>query len=174
MTVRGERGEELLDTGGLDQMPEAPYRNIGYLVRDTHRLFRRIMKARIAPFGITVAMWTQLWALWEKDGLTQNELAQRVKLERASVGTILRRMEDLGLIERRPDLKDGRVRRVYLTDKANGMRDGLVAMANGINEEVLTALQPEEADQLLDLMRRARSIAGDIAARTSFDGEDMN
>lgn len=137
--------------------------NIGYLIRDTHRTFRRIMRARIAPFAITVAIWTHLWALWEEDGLHQQELAQRLKLERASVGPVIKQMERLGLVERRSDPNDRRIRRVYLTTRAYAMRDELVAMARGINEEVLHLVGPNEGRHLVRLLLRVREAAEELA-----------
>lgn len=58
-----------------------------------------------------------LFMLWEKDGLTQKDLAEGLNLTPPTITDTLHRIEKLGLIERRTDLEDLRVTRVYLTEK---------------------------------------------------------
>ena len=55
-----------------------PEASIGFLVRDTHRAFSRVLGAAIADAGVTIGMWFFLRALWEEDGLTQRELSRRI------------------------------------------------------------------------------------------------
>jgi DNA-binding MarR family transcriptional regulator len=140
-------------------------RNIGYLFRDTHRAFRRIMKARIEAHGVTVAMWTQLWELWHGDGLTQSEIARRIKLEKPSVNSTIAKMEALGLVERRCTHSDRRERRVFLTPRAWAMRDDLSRMAAQINDEVLAELSDIEVRDLMSLLRRVNEAAREVAIR---------
>ena len=138
-------------------------RNIGYLFRDTHRSFRRIMKDRIEPYGITVAMWTQLWELWHQDGLTQSEIARRIMLEKPSVNATIAKMEALGIIERKTDPNDRRERRVYLTDKGRALRDPLISMTAQINAEVLNDLNDAEVATLMRLLSSVHAAARRIA-----------
>ncbi|MDK2809676.1 MAG: MarR family transcriptional regulator, organic hydroperoxide resistance regulator [Petroclostridium sp.] len=63
-----------------------------------------------------------LFALWERDGLTQTELAQRRKLTPATITATLKRMEKAGWLMRRTDSEDSRVSRVYLTEKGKNVR----------------------------------------------------
>ena len=58
-----------------------------------------------------------LFMLWEKEGLTQKELAEGLNLTPPTVTDALHRIEKLELIERRTDQEDLRVTRVYLTEK---------------------------------------------------------
>src|ERR1700687_4371992 len=53
--------------------------------------------------------------LWEEEGLTQTELAIRLKLTPPTITKMLQRMEKSGFIQRKPDPDDQRVSRVYLT-----------------------------------------------------------
>lgn len=159
-------GEDSGAHTAADRLLAMRSRNIGYLLRDTHRSFRRIMKDRIERHGITVAMWTQLWELWQEDGLTQSELARRLKLEKPSVNSTVVKMETRGLVERQTTESDRRERRVFLTPKAWEMQSDLADMASEINEEVLAGLKDEEVAKVMGLLRRvnetARQIADDI------------
>src|SRR5262249_57263649 len=55
-----------------------PDESSGYLVRDAHRAFQRLLERRIAAYGVTRGQWYFLRALWNEDGLTQRELSARV------------------------------------------------------------------------------------------------
>lgn len=160
--ARKNRGSELLSD--LSYMEE---RNVGFLIRNTHRSLRRIMNARIAPLGISSAMWTQLWELWHEDGMTQTELARRIKLEKPSVNSTISKMEAMGLIERRESKHDRREKHVFLTEKAQALKPNLTAMTYEINEDVLACLNPSEVDDFLRLLRRISRSAEDTADRTT-------
>ena len=77
-----------------------PESSVGYLLRDTHRAFSRILQASIAPWGVTMGMWYFLRALWDEDGLTQRELSRRVGMMEPTTVSALNHMERRGLIER--------------------------------------------------------------------------
>src|SRR6266511_889072 len=55
-----------------------PSESSGYLVRDAHRAFQRLLERRIAAYGVTRGQWYFLRVLWNEDGLTQRELSARV------------------------------------------------------------------------------------------------
>ncbi|TDF94497.1 MarR family winged helix-turn-helix transcriptional regulator [Paenibacillus piri] len=75
-----------------------------------------------------------LIALSEQNGQSQKELAERLRITPATLTVMLNRTEKNGLVERRPDEKDQRMTRVYLTEKGEG-----------IHNEVVKALQLMEA-----------------------------
>jgi len=123
-----------------------PDESSGYLVRDAHRAFQRLLERRIAAHGVTRGQWYFLRVLWNEDGLTQRELSARV-------GIALRGMEKSGLIRRLRSTDDRRRSHVWLTAKAQRMRKPLLALARGITEEA-------EADiSRGDLLRFRRAIA---------------
>lgn len=142
---------------------EMQSRNVGYLLRDTHRAFRRIMRARIAPFGVTLAMWGPLWELWLEDGLTQSEIARRMKLEKPSANSAIKSLEALGLAERRTTERDRRERRVFLTGRGKEIRHGLITMTARINGDVLALLDEAEARELMRLLGKVNAAAVKLA-----------
>jgi len=107
----------------------------GYLVRDAHRAFQRLLERRIAPHGVTRGQWYFLRVLWTKDGLSQRELSTRVGMMEPTTVIALRSMEKAGLIRRVRSTDDRRVTHVRLTAKAKRMHDGLLELARGINAQ---------------------------------------
>jgi MarR family transcriptional regulator, organic hydroperoxide resistance regulator len=56
--------------------------------------------------------------LFEEDGLRLGELAQRAKISKQTMTTMIRLVEKEAFVTTRADPDDGRATRVYLTDKA--------------------------------------------------------
>src|SRR6185503_20316266 len=107
----------------------------GYLVRDAHRAFQKLLERRIAPHGVSRGQWYFLRVLWTKDGLSQRELSTRVGMMEPTTVIALRSMEKAGLIRRVRSTDDRRVTHVRLTAKAKRMHDGLFELARGINAQ---------------------------------------
>src|SRR5215470_14389547 len=102
-----------------------PIESAGYLVRDAHRAFQRLLEKRIMGHGITRGQWYFLRVLWSEDGLSQRELSSRVGMMEPTTVIALRSMERAGLIRRSRSVEDRRVTRVRLTAKAKRLRNEL-------------------------------------------------
>ena len=118
---------------GKAQFP--PAESSGYLVRDAHRAFQRLLEKRIAPYGVTRGQWYFLRVLWTEDGVSQRELSARVGMMEPTTVIALRSMEKSGLIRRVRSADDKRRAQVWLTPKAQRMRNELLALARGITDE---------------------------------------
>lgn len=66
--------------------------------------------------------------LLEEDGLRLGELARRAGLTKQTLTTLIRRIEAQGYVERRPDPKDGRAARLFLTKKARSVEPILIGV----------------------------------------------
>jgi DNA-binding MarR family transcriptional regulator len=84
----------------------------------------RIMRKPLASFGLTAARYDMLFAIGgvpKVDGIGfitgQCELPCMLGVHKSVVSRMLRSLERVGLIVRRPSVADGRKRRVWLTDQ---------------------------------------------------------
>src|SRR5438128_375712 len=130
-----------------------PAESSGYLVRDAPRAFQRLLGKGIAGYGITRGQWYFLRVLWTQDGLTQRELSARVGMMEPTTVIALRGMEKTGLIRRVRAADDRRVTRVHLTPKARRLRDRLLQISQGVND------QGAEGIDAAELVRFRRVIA---------------
>ena len=87
----------------------------GFLVHDVSRLRRVALDRVLKPLGVTRSQWWVLTFLSRRDGMPQSALAADLDLTKVAVGGLLARMEASGLIERRAESLDARIRRVHLT-----------------------------------------------------------
>lgn len=102
-----------------------------------YRIQRRVV-SRLAERDVTLPQFDVLATLRFGEGLTQQELAQRLLVTKGNVCGVLDRLERLGWVERRPDPNDGRANRLYLT--AAGRRK-------------IEAVLPEHDTLILDALR---------------------
>ena len=113
------------------------------------RLITREYQPYLEKLGITYPQYLVLMVLWETDGITVNEIAQKLILNTNTVTPLLKRMESLGIISRKRSGKDERKVIVQLTDKGNEMR----VEASTIPENMTKALTTSEmtTDELIEL-----------------------
>jgi DNA-binding MarR family transcriptional regulator len=123
---------------------------VGHLTR----LLARALLTRISPLGVVPGQFAQLLALFEKDGLTQAELCDQVRIEQPTMAKTLVRMERDGLIRRSPDPTDGRRASVLLTDRARRLEGDLVDSARNVNRAATQGIGEEELATFMDLMGR--------------------
>lgn len=126
----------------------------GRLANHMARLFFAGLSRRIRPLGLAPAQFMVLLELWEDDGLSQADLVARLDVEQATMANTLARMERDGLIQRRPSATDGRVRLVFLSERARALRAPARAAAQAQNARALSSLSDEEADRFIATMKK--------------------
>ena len=127
----------------------------GFLVNHVARLFAEGLRQRIARLGIVPGQFPALLELWEKDGLTQKQLVDKLDIEQATMANTLARMERDGLIVRKEHPQDGRAKLIYLTTKAKAIRNQAYSAANETNAVALRQFSTAEKKQFLALINKA-------------------
>ena len=117
---------------------------IGYLMVQVSRAHRSLVSTALADLGLHIGQEMLLRRLWEQDGLAQSELAQGLRVEPPTLTKMLHRLEKVGLVERRQDLEDARVCRVYLTDSGRSLHEPVTRCWNQLEEKILSELTLEE------------------------------
>jgi DNA-binding MarR family transcriptional regulator len=128
--------------------------SLGYLVRDANRAFQRLLERRIAPHGVTRGQWYFLRVLWEEEELSQRELSARVGMMEPTTVIALRGMEKAGLVRRTRSANDKRITRVHLTPKARRLRDRLLQLSQGVNDQGAEGIDAAELAQFRRVVAR--------------------
>ncbi len=127
--------------------PDAlPYR-MRLLVQAMGREFQQVLD----PFGITPLHWGVLCCLWRTDGRQAQEIAQELDQLPGTLTVGFRAMERDGLIARRPDEKDGRVSRVWLTRAGRDLEARLIPTVDSFVEGMFACLTEREYQMLTRL-----------------------
>jgi MarR family transcriptional regulator for hemolysin len=80
------------------------------------RKIRTVFNQKVTAHGLTYPRARALFRLAKRQHMTQTELACELEVEQATMVRLLDRMEENGLIERRPDANDRRVKLIALTE----------------------------------------------------------
>lgn len=125
---------------------------LGFLIHDVSRMRRKAFDQFMKPLGVTRTQWWVLAHLSRHDGMMQTQLADLLEVGKASLGTVIERLEVSGLIERRPDPIDRRAKRIYLARTAQNLLEKMTSFERSFNEQILQGLSPAERDQLVALL----------------------
>lgn len=82
------------------------------------------------------------------------DLADRTGRDHTTISRQMTRLEELGLIERRPSATDKRVREAEVSDKGRAMVAELNAARERLANRILASWNDAELDQLRVLLRR--------------------
>jgi DNA-binding MarR family transcriptional regulator len=124
----------------------------------------RTFAARIAAHGIGMGIFQFLRILWEDNGLTQVELADRARMRGASAAGALHELERRGFVRRVPDRHDRRKVRVLLTAKGRKLYDLVMPDIDVTNRIMLDGFTAAEQKLLKQMLHRMRhNLAPDFA-----------
>lgn len=134
---------------------------------DVARLFRRDFHRRSRAHGTTRAQWQVLATLARHQGIRQINLADLLEIEPITLVRHLDRLEEAGLVERRPDPYDRRARTLHLTDAAAPVLTQIRAVARLSHDLGLNGLSAAEEAELLRLLTQIRK---NFVERSSGNG----
>ncbi|MET1021967.1 MAG: MarR family transcriptional regulator [Arthrobacter sp.] len=102
--------------------------------------------------GLTYPQYLVLLVLWEEQPRGVRELGEELGLDSGTLSPLLKRLESLGLVERRRSAADERRVEIHLTHAGRA----LSARATGVPQRLADAagLSPAELDQLRDTLSR--------------------
>ena len=118
--------------------------NTVFLLAKAHQRAQGVLKGYLQTFGLTPMQCLFMESLWEEDGLSVGEIGRRIVLDTATLAGVLDRMVTAGWVRRETDPDDGRVARVYLTEKARAVINDLAAVMERTNNELLNNFSLEE------------------------------
>ncbi len=138
------------------------------LARVYHRIDRRTAE-QLRLADLTVAQFDVLAQIGAREGINQQELADRLLVTKGNVCQLLDRLEARGLVERRHP-PGGRGNLLFLTRAGAELRAGVLPEQQRTIRQSLSGLNAGELDQLSRLLRKIeRSLDDQIAAPQGAD-----
>ena len=112
-------------------------------------MLRTYADQRARQLGMTRAQWAVLARLEYNEGLKQTELAEMLDLQPITLTRLVDRLCANGLIERRADLGDRRVKRLYLTAQARPLMDRLANLGDDMMATVLERFDAKMIERMI-------------------------
>ena len=120
--------------------------SITYVIGRVDQGVRREMRARLAPFGLSVPEYTALSILDRVPGLSNAQLARRSLITPPAMLEVLASLERRGLVERHNDPGHGRIRRAELTEEGARTLRASARDINRLSAELLAAIPAGERE----------------------------
>jgi MarR family transcriptional regulator for hemolysin len=130
--------------------------NFLFAVHDLARAIRLYADQKASRFGMTRAQWAVLAKVERTEGLKQTELAELMDLQPITLTRLIDRLCDNGLIERRADAEDRRVKRLHLTPAAAPVLKQLHALRSEITDAALQGFSAAEVTKLASQLESIR------------------
>jgi DNA-binding MarR family transcriptional regulator len=127
------------------------------LLNDVARLMRTRFDQRARALGMTRAQWVILARLSRQPGLSQNEMAAICEVEPITVGRLIDRLEMRGMVERRADPADRRIRRLHLLPAAQPVLDEIARYREEQTDVILSGVDDAAREGLVDALLQIKN-----------------
>ncbi|RAI44556.1 MarR family winged helix-turn-helix transcriptional regulator [Rhodoplanes roseus] len=131
---------------------DLPAPTLGFLLNDVARLLRKRFEQNAKGLGLTRAQWQVLAHLRRAEGIAQGGLAELLEVEPITLARIVDRLEDAALVERRPDPKDRRIKRLFMRPEALSLIDDMQVIGDATRAEALEGLPAADRDHLTRIL----------------------
>jgi len=126
--------------------------SVGQLLSQVCRMTGHHLRTHMEKLGLHRGQGFALVHLWHDDGIPQRKLGRAMHISPASVTNMLQRMERSGWVKRVRDEEDQRVVRVFLTPKAQKLREEAASVFRQMESELNEVYTAEEQATLKRLL----------------------
>lgn len=130
-----------------------------YAVYSAALAINRVYKPALDELGLTYPQYLALLVLWEEDGLTVKQIADRLMLESSTLTPLLKRLEGSRFITRKRSASDERQVVVTLTKEGRALKERAACVPLGLLSASGLAL-----DEIGRLNREVQALRDALAA----------
>lgn len=128
--------------------------SLHYLLMKSHSVMQRKIYSEAQKIGLTSGQPKILDYLYEHEGNDQKTIAGYCEIEPATLGSILLRMEQKGLIERRQENGNRRSLFVYLTENGKEVCEKMHDIFSQKDKQAVNGLSSSEINELKKILTK--------------------
>lgn len=128
-------------------------------INRTHRCSKRYYNEKLNADGITGNQQIYIFQICRHPGISQEQLSQRIAVNKSNVTRQLCALEQNGFIHRQPSPEDKRVLQVFPTEKAEALYPKVLDIMRLWNSLLLEDFSEDEKSLLLSMMQRVQEKA---------------
>jgi DNA-binding MarR family transcriptional regulator len=134
--------------------PDRRPRSVGFLISQLGFLSSKGFMVALEPLGIHPREFLLLRLVAAAEGHSQQALAERMGVPPSRMVALVDRLEENGLLERRPHPDDRRIRALHMTAEGRDVLARAGKIAVRFESELCSSLEEDERDQLIDLLQK--------------------
>ncbi|MGM9929116.1 MAG: MarR family winged helix-turn-helix transcriptional regulator [Bacillus sp. (in: firmicutes)] len=117
---------------------------ISIKIHQTDLILTSCVKARLEPYNLAPEQNLIMMLLWEKDGLTQNQIAETLGKDKTNIARMAANLESKGFIRRTGCPNDRRSLKLYLSPEGKALSEQVVPTLEGFNDLICKGITKEE------------------------------
>lgn len=140
-------------------------RSVGRRIHILDRWMKLFLEEELKELDVSMAQFRFLLPLFHQDGVTQEQLTERVYVDKATTARAISKLEETGYIKREKDPEDKRAYRLFLTKKAKDFHPKMKTIMEKWTEMLTQDLTEKEKETLLALLDKMVANAPDCKCR---------
>ena len=150
------------------------YEMPGHLIRRLQQISTSVFQSRMRSAGLdlTAVQFAALDALSRANEVDQATLAGLIAYDRATIGTVVDRLENRGLVTRSQSKQDRRARLVSITPAGQDLLSAAHPIVSEFQNEILAGLSKKERTMFLNLARKIAATGNSLSRAPLVMPED--
>jgi len=128
--------------------------HIGLIIRDLHLEISHYITQLLAPYRLAPEQHLLMSLLLQQEGLSQNDIAQQLSKDKASVARMLASLESKGYITKEVSDYDRRFVKVYVTSEGRKLAPIINEVAEQINHTIERGLSEHDRLSVATLLKQ--------------------
>lgn len=121
-------------------------RSIGKQISEISRNLSRYTDIKTGELGLTSATVPFIAYLLDRDGVHQEEMAEKLHFDKSSATRAVTALEKLGYVKRVTDKNNKRRNLIYITKKAESIRTELFSALSSLTADLFEGFSEEERE----------------------------
>jgi MarR family transcriptional regulator, lower aerobic nicotinate degradation pathway regulator len=143
----------------LSDVYEAP----GHLIRRSQQIGVAIFFEEFEGHDVTPVQYAALIAIRDRPGIDQRTLADQVAIDRSTIGTVLKTLEERNLILRVAPKQNLRIRQLFITRAGDDLLQSTRERIHRVQERILAPLSLKERKVFTELLSRLVRINNELS-----------
>ncbi|QGQ46071.1 MarR family transcriptional regulator [Metabacillus sediminilitoris] len=136
--------------------------SIGRWISLLHRYGNVYINEQLKEYNLGAGQYQFLAVLYQNEGLSQDEIACFLKMDKGTAARAIAKLEKEGYVERKVFSVDKRIKKLYLTDKAYAFESKLTSILLGWTNIITKDLSVDEQEYALKLLNKMSLNAEDF------------
>lgn len=131
-------------------------RQAGFLMAKIRQVAGRIFERMLRDYDIEIssAQGRIMFALWQEDGISINELAKKTQLKKSTLTSMLDRLEKMGYIRRQRSKEDRRKILIKRTSKDKNLESEYVRLSQEHTKLFFRGFSEDQIDRFEEDLKR--------------------
>lgn len=128
--------------------------SLGFILNKTNTKLKNELFQRFKEYDVTPEQWAVLNCLWEQEGVTPKELADRIFKDKPNTNRILEKLQMKELIVRKLHPIDKRAYQIFLTDRGWQLKKELIPKVMQLLETAAIGIEKHKVLEMKKLLNQ--------------------